>query len=104
MPQLILSSRIKSLPFPSFLMDLTDDIKPHMTWDTIFDTIHNKYGINKKVIRLFTRENKVIDYIKKNKPVFNIEDFNMTYISNGQKSGDYWIWFDVFPRNGEKLM
>ena len=104
MPQVIFSSRIKSLPFPSFLMDFKDEDKHLFTWKTIFNTIHEKYGINLNVLRLFDKNNKCVDYKDiPLKPKFNINDFVMVS-TDGKPIGDFWVNFDIYPRSGEKLM
>ena len=94
MPQIIFSSRIKSLPFPSFVVDFKD--KHNISWSYLFDTIHNKYGINKNIIRLFSNNNKIVDYkdihnIAKKYNLKIIEDAAQSICSSykGKKSGYY---------------
>tara|TARA_Y100001970_G_scaffold293714_1_gene442577 strand:+ start:6796 stop:7110 length:315 start_codon:yes stop_codon:yes gene_type:complete len=103
MPQVIFSSRIKTLPFPTFLLDFKDEDKHLFTWNTIFNTIHQRYGINLNVLRLFDQHNKAIDYKDiPNKPAFNINNFIMR-TTDGKQIGDFWINFDIYPRKGETL-
>ena len=102
MPQIIFSSRIKSLPFPSFVVDFKD--KHNISWSYLFDTIHNKYGINKNIIRLFSNNNKIVDYKDiHNIAPLDITNFIMIYPMINQNSSDHWISFDIFPRHNEKL-
>ena len=103
MPQVIFASRAKGLPFPTFLMDFDTKDKELFTWKTIFNTIQKKYGINIKVLKLFDNTGrrifyKDIQYIKK----FCIDDFTLFH-TNGNRSGDFWINFDIYPKMGERL-
>jgi hypothetical protein len=102
MPQIIFNSRIKSLPFPSFIVDFEE--KQQISWSYIFDTIHYRYGINKNIIRLITNKNKKVDYQDiYNIAPLNISDFVMTFPAINKISSDHWITFDIFPRKNEKL-
>jgi len=104
MPQIIFNSRIKSLPFPSFIIDFNDKDKQYITWQNLFDTIHNKYGINKNILRLFDHNNKSIDYINIEKiEKLNITNFIITYMFSGKSSNDYWVSFDLFAKPRQKL-
>ena len=102
MPQIIFNSRIKTLPFNTFVFHFENG--RILTWTTIFDIIYNKYGINKNILRLFDHRNKPIDYINLVKlDKFNIDNFVMHYVNTGEKDSCYWISFDLFARPGQKL-
>tara|TARA_B100000795_G_C22776718_1_gene430346 strand:- start:1024 stop:1335 length:312 start_codon:yes stop_codon:yes gene_type:complete len=102
MPQIIFNSRIKTLPFGTFVFDFENGYL--LTWQSIFDIIYEKYGINKNILRLFDHENKYIDYMNLGKlDKFNINNFAMRYDNAGKTIASYWISFDLFARLGQKL-
>ena len=103
MPQAIFNSRCKGTPFKTFLVDYNLEDGIHFTWHALFNTIHEKYGINLKVLRLFDYNNKAVDYKDiSDKEKFNVSNFHMLS-TTGKSIGDFWINFDIYPRKGETL-
>jgi len=103
MPQVIFNSRAKDTPFKTFLMDFDFEDSYLFTWETLFNTIHTKYGVNINVLKLINCEGKSIYYKNLYKqPKFDINNHRMQS-SFGKNNGDFWINFDIYPNRGETL-
>ena len=103
MPQVIFNSRAKGTPIKTFLIDFDAKDSHLFTWEILFDTIHNKYGVNINILKLIDSQGKSVFYKDlQYQSKFNINNHAMTFPS-GLNNGDFWINFDIHFIKGQQL-
>lgn len=102
MPQILFGNQT-GLPFKSFCVDFLSEDKKYITWDLLFNTVYEKYKINKEILYFKNKNGHRVYYKRRKKePLLNIKDFCF-YTLSGKPLDNYLFNFGIFVQTGLKL-